>query len=201
MKQYTVAGIQQLSKTFACTRAVLAAVRPDQLDLPTPCESWDVRALINHFVGSARWAAAAILSRDAADGEDYAAGNFLAAYDEIIIAALAAFDTEGVEEKTIVLPFGEFSGAGLMSLAAREQFTHGWDLARAIGYPSDLAPELAEELLAGARTEITEGYRGPDGIGFFGPIVEAAADTCPADQLAAFLGRKLKVQTSIHRRQ
>jgi hypothetical protein len=33
-----------------------------------------------------------------------------------------------------------FPGAALLGLAATEQFTHGWDLARAIGQHTDLDP-------------------------------------------------------------
>jgi hypothetical protein len=42
----------------AGTLAVLTRARPEDLDGPTPCVSWDVRALVNHFVGTARWWAA-----------------------------------------------------------------------------------------------------------------------------------------------
>ena len=51
----------QLDRAFVSTRAILAKVEADQLDAPTPCASWDVRALINHFVGTARWGASAIM--------------------------------------------------------------------------------------------------------------------------------------------
>lgn len=186
------APIRQLSRAFASTRVVLAKVGPDQLDAATPCASWDVRALINHFVGSARWGASAATGTGyEITDEDYAAGDFLASYDDSIKAALAAFGSAGVLEKTIELPFGEFSGADLMGLVARDQFTHGWDLARAIGHHTDLDPELADELLTRARIEILDAYRGPDGVAIFGPIVEASASACPADRLAAFLGRSI----------
>jgi uncharacterized protein (TIGR03086 family) len=178
-----------LDRAFASTRAVLAEVQPGQLAAPTPCASWDVRALINHFVGTARWAAANVSGTEQAADEDYAAGDFVARYDESIQAALAAFGAEGVLEAAVALPFGEFSGAAFMSLAATDQFAHGWDLARAIGHPADLDPELAGELLTRARTSILEAYRGPDGVAPFGPVVQAPAGACPASQLAAFLGR------------
>jgi len=109
----------------------------------------------------------------------------------VVETALAAFGSAGVLEKTVSLPFGEFSGADLMGLTARDQFTHGWDLARAIGHDTDLDPELAGELLIQARTEITEAFRGPDGVAFFGPAADAPASASPADRLAAFLGRTL----------
>ena len=31
--------------------ALVEGVRPGQWELPTPCEDWDVRALVNHVVG------------------------------------------------------------------------------------------------------------------------------------------------------
>jgi hypothetical protein len=55
-----------------------------------------------------------------------------------------------VGRKTVRLPFGEFSGAALLSLAAMEQFTHGWDLARALGHHAGLDPGLAAGLLSQA---------------------------------------------------
>src|SRR5882724_4769456 len=118
-----IGRIQQLERAFVSTRVVLAKVGADQLVTPTPCASWDVRALINHFVGSARWAAATIRTGDQVPDEDYTAGDFLAAYDESIRDALAAFGVAGALEKTVTLPFGEFSGVALMGLAVRDQFT------------------------------------------------------------------------------
>jgi uncharacterized protein (TIGR03086 family) len=180
-----------LNQALQGTLAVLAQVRPEDLDRPTPCASWDVRALVNHFVGTARWWAAAV----AGDGDggaaeaDYAAGDFVSAYEESIRTAVTAFRADGVLAKTISLPFGEFTGLDLLNLAAMEQFTHGWDLARAIGRPAELDPELAAGLLSQARLVISDAYRGPDGQGLFGPAREAPAGAGPADQLAAFLGR------------
>jgi uncharacterized protein (TIGR03086 family) len=189
--QQVTGRTQQLDRAFASTRAVLAKVSADQLDAPTPCASWDVRALINHFVGSGRWAAVTIGAGDQVAYEDHAGGDFMASYDESIRGALVAFGAAGALERTVTLPFGEFSGAALMGLAARDQFTHGWDLARAVGLDTDLDPEVAEELLRQARVDITGAFRGSDGVSPFGPVIEAPADACPADRLAAFLGRRV----------
>jgi hypothetical protein len=51
-----------------------------------------------------------------------------------------AFGADGALERMVLLAFGEFPGTVLLGLAATEQFTHGWDLARAIGQPTDLDP-------------------------------------------------------------
>jgi uncharacterized protein (TIGR03086 family) len=141
-------------------------------------------------VGSARWAPAALVGGETAE-EDVVAGDFRARYDESMNAALEAFRSDGVLEKTVLLPFGEVSGATLLGIATGDQFTHGWDLARAIGRPTDLDPDLAEELLAQAYRMIPEDSRGPDGAAPFGPIVRPPTGASPADRLAAYLGRSV----------
>jgi uncharacterized protein (TIGR03086 family) len=180
-----------LDQALQGTLAVLTMVRPEDLDRPTPCASWDVRALVNHFVGTARWWAAAISGWGGVIEADYAAGDFVEAYEESIRIAVAAFGAKGALARTIRLSFGEFPGAVLLSLATMEQFTHGWDLARATGRPADLDPALATGLLSLARLAVADAFRGPDGQALFGPAREAPAGAGPADQLAAFLGRAM----------
>jgi uncharacterized protein (TIGR03086 family) len=179
----------ELDGALESTLAILAKVQPADLDAPTPCASWNVRALINHFIGTARWWAG-VLAGDPGDTDaDYAGGDFVAAYEESIRIARAAFAAEGAADRMVRLPFGEFPGAAVRGMAALDQFAHGWDLARALRYPADLDPELAEQLLGQARVAITDAFRGPDGAAPFGPQTEAPAGAGPADQLAAFLGR------------
>jgi len=105
--------------------------------------------------------------------------------------AVAAFEADGVLQKTVRLPFGEFPGAAVLGMATVDQFTHGWDLARAIGHHTDLDPDLATALLSQARLSVTDAYRGPDGQAAFGQVRQAPAGAGPADQLAAFLGRRV----------
>jgi uncharacterized protein (TIGR03086 family) len=112
-----------LHRALQGTLAVLTRVRPKDLDGPTPCASWDVRALVNHFVGTARWWAATIAGNSDVADADYAAGDFVAAYEESIRIAVAAFGADGALARTIRLPFGEFPGTVLLSLATMEQFT------------------------------------------------------------------------------
>lgn len=187
-------NVTELEGALGSTMAILANVEPGQLDAPTPCASWDVRALINHFIGTARWWAGVVDGRDAGAGSDdpqadYAAGDYVAAYREAAKIAVAALGAQDVPGRIIRLPFGEFPGAVVIAMAALDQFAHGWDLARAIGYPAELDPVIAAGLLSVARVAITDGFRGPDGAAPFGPAVAAPAGAGPADQLAAFLGR------------
>lgn len=186
-----LAGLEDLDTALGSTLGVLRRVGRGDLDKPTPCASWDVRALINHFVGTARWWAATVSGDDSLAGpdRDHAAGDFVAAYEEGIRIALGAFGQPGAAERIVKLPWGEFPGAVLQGFAATDQFTHGWDLARALGHGTDLAPELALVLLDQAEVAIDDALRGPDGQAPFGPARPAPEGSSEADRLAAFLGR------------
>ena len=182
----------ELTRAASSTRNVLQLVRAEQMTLPTPCASWDVHALINHFVGSARFWAAMLDGKDQNPAPDYASGDYVAAYDESIQIARAAFTAEGALERVARLPQGEFPGAVLLGFATTDQFVHGWDLARSIGQSTaGLDPELAEDLLVQAKIAVTDAYRGPDEVAVFGPERSAAPQAAPADRLAAFLGRSV----------
>jgi uncharacterized protein (TIGR03086 family) len=174
------------------TKALLANVKADQLDDPTPCASWQVRDLVNHLVGGSYFFAAAAKGESFGDGgdapPDFASGDFRAAYDEGSAQAIAAFSEPGAMERTVKVPFGEFPGAAWLGLASTDTFAHAWDLAKATGQDTDLAPELAEQLLAGARQSIPDDIRGDEPMPF-APEKDCPDGASAADRLAAFLGR------------
>jgi uncharacterized protein (TIGR03086 family) len=180
-----------LEQAVQVVKGVLGGVRPDQLDGATPCRSWKVRDVINHVVGGSYSFAAAARDGEAGfDGEvpDFASGDFLGAYDEGSRQTIEAFQAPGALDRIVKVPFGEFPGSAFMGLATMDSFTHAWDLARATGQDTDLAPELAEQLLALSRGAVPDTNRGDE------PLPFAFEQPCPegasaADRLAAFLGR------------
>ncbi len=178
-----------LEQAITATRAVLAGVAKEQLRDPTPCAQWKVSDLINHLVGAQYFFVAGCTGAPMAHDEtDYAAGDFVAAFDEGAAKAVAAFSADGVMEKMLTLPFGQMPGAAFIHLAATDTFQHGWDLAKATGQSTDLSPELAAQLLAGSRQAMSPAFRSAEGT-VFGPEQPAPANASNADQLAAFLGR------------
>jgi uncharacterized protein (TIGR03086 family) len=179
---------QPLEEAIASTRSILGNVTPDQLDHDTPCASWKVRDVINHVVGAHHFFTGALTGTPPAAG-DPASGDFVAAFDDASRACVEAFQAEGVAERTITLPFGELPGAAVAGLVATDTLTHGWDLARATGQPTDLAPSLAATLLVAAEQNIPDAFRGPDGTAPFGAKQQAPDGSTNADRLAAFLGR------------
>jgi uncharacterized protein (TIGR03086 family) len=185
-----------LARAFGMTRGILARATPDRYGDPTPCASWDVRALCNHIVEGANWFGLCVEAGAAPDPDptkdvDYAAGDLMASFDEGVARSLAAFGAPGAQEKIVALPFGELPGAVFMGIATNDVFLHGWDLARATGQPDDLDPEMAEELLAQLRGALPDELRGPEGQAPFGPERDAPASATAAERLAAFLGRSV----------
>jgi uncharacterized protein (TIGR03086 family) len=184
---------ENLEKAFAATRSIVANVKPDQLDNPTPCASWDVRALLNHIIGGSYWFAASMEAGKSPEGDtgDVTAGDFVSTYDGGIKLAVDAFSEPGAMEKMVTLPFGTMPGAAFIGIATTDILMHGWDLARATGQDSNLDPALASEVLAGARQFIQPAFRGEDTKMPFGAEQSAPAGATPCDELAAFLGRQV----------
>jgi uncharacterized protein (TIGR03086 family) len=189
-------GTEALAQAFAMTREILDNVKSDQYDDPTPCVSWNVRAVVNHVVEGANWFALCVNGGAAPDpdpthGVDYAAGDVMASYDTGVRDSLAAFGAPGAQERIIKLPFGDMPGAMFMGIAMNDVFVHGWDLAKATGQATDLNPQMATQLLEQLRAFLPENLRGPDGQAPFGPETLAPEGAAPADRLAAFLGRQV----------
>jgi len=182
---------EMLEQAIATTRGVLANISREQLAADTPCAQWKVSDVVNHVVGGQYFFESGVLGTPQAGGDtDYAARDFLAAFDDGAARCVTAFSGDGVMDKMLTLPFGQMPGSAFIGLASTDTFTHGWDLARATGQDTDLAPELAAMLLVGARQAIQPAFRSEDGA-VFGLEQTAPAGASNADQLAAFLGRRV----------
>ena len=183
--------ITTLEMAIKATREVLAQVPVDSLNSTTPCAQWNVAALIDHIVGGQFFFASAVRDEQSSEGEsNFSSGDFLASFDEGSAKCLASFAQPGVLEAMHVLPFGTMPGFAFAGLAATDTFTHAWDLAKATGQSTDLAPELARQLLEQSRANISESVRNEAGSPF-GFEKTAPPNAFAADELAAFLGREV----------
>ncbi|WP_238783505.1 TIGR03086 family metal-binding protein [Streptomyces monomycini] len=161
--------------------ALVDAVPREALERPTPCDGWTVRQLIDHMTWENLMITA--IARDAPRTDQDA--DHAAAFRESVAGLRAAFTGSGMPERT----YGPYEAPGALfaQQAAVELLAHGWDLARALGAPTGLAPEVADEVLAAARgiygaAPRTEG-------GSFAPERPAPGGAGGADRLAAYLGR------------
>ena len=108
--------VTELDRALQSTLAVLAKVDSGHLDAPTPCASWDVSALINHFIATTRWWASVVTGEGADTEADYAAGDYVAAYEESIPVTIAAFPSSTLMSTEPPLPSA--SGGSRRSLGS-----------------------------------------------------------------------------------
>lgn len=156
---------------------------------PTPCEEWDVRALVHHLVDECRWAPLLLRGATIADVGDRLAGDLLGddplgAWDAAAEEAVAAAD--GVDlAATVHLSFGDVPAREYLHQLAADHLVHAWDLARATGQDESLDPEVVDGVLAwfGAAEPL---YRSG---GVIGPAVEVGAGAAAAGAQAELLGR------------
>lgn len=140
-------------------RRQLMEVRPEQMDLPTPCAGWSVRDLLNHVVGGEkryilllRGAPTSVVeaTRDA----DHIGTDAVASFDELHADLKTAFRKPGVLAMTVHHRAGDRRGGDLLLMRTVEYAMHGWDLATAIGADSTIDSEvvafLAQEMSANA---------------------------------------------------
>jgi uncharacterized protein (TIGR03086 family) len=166
---------------------VLTHVGPDQFGAPTPCTEWTIRDLIEHVIGGNEQVGPWSGSPDASAARP---DDIVAAHRAAAAAAQEVFAGPDAMTTTFKLPFGEIPGQLFIGMRTSDVLTHAWDLAAATGQPTDLDPELAAEQLAAVRAFVGPQFRGP-GMPFRDEQ-PCSPERAPADQLAAFLGRKVQ---------
>src|SRR4051794_20549433 len=145
-------AFETLDRSRVEFRRVLAGVTHEHWELATPCEEWDVRALVNHVLGgNVRYT---MLLHGAEPAEvtatrsmDHICDDALTSFDTSATEVIAAFGESDALERTVHHPAGDRSGLDLLWLRIAEWTVHGWDLARAIGGDEQLDSELVDTLL------------------------------------------------------
>lgn len=181
-----------LRRALDQSTAVVTGVRPDQLELPTPCRAFDVRTLMGHLLFAARRIGEVGRGEElSADGPAVVGvddAGWVPAMEDASGLAVAAWDRPDALHGDVVLPFGTFAAPVVVWMYTLEQLVHGWDLAVATASTVELAPELAEAALPVAEGIVVPAFRGGDDMPF-GPVVEVAAGAPVYDRLAGFMGR------------
>jgi uncharacterized protein (TIGR03086 family) len=183
-----------LTRALDATGELVAAIGPDQWELPTPCTDWTVRQVLNHLVGGNRLVTRVVrgeqlpppdqLGRRA--GEDQLGADPAQAYRGSADELVAALRAPGVLERAHTVPVGTLPGPALVHLRTVETMVHGWDLARGIGQPAPYPDELAEAELGFSHDLLG---RIPEGRHPFAPSRPVADDAPAIDRLVALLGR------------
>ena len=152
----------------------------------TPCPEWNVRELIHHMIDVNDLFGDTVAGRTHCDTQHVDDAFLTAAFAHSVERTAVAFISDHVVEPCFFTPFGSLSIAATVQHCTNDMLVHAWDLARATGQSTDLAPDVADECL---RVLHTLHYLVPRDTGVYGPERAAPLDACPADRLAAFLGR------------
>lgn len=139
-----------LNRAMATAGSVIAAVRPDQLTAPTPCDDMDVRTMLGHLVG--------VVDRIGALGR----GDDPFGVTESVVAddgwpdawsaaagrAVDAWRDDAVLDGPMALPWVQGTGADVLASYFSELTVHTWDLAVATGQDPDWDETVVAAALA-----------------------------------------------------
>jgi uncharacterized protein (TIGR03086 family) len=179
-------GIGLLERAITYTLGALPAVRAAELSAPTPCRSWDLRALLEHLDESltALHEAAALGRVWRTVPEPRPPTDPVAAVRDRASRLLGEW--AGTRHTGATVGDAGLTTAILATAGAVEVAVHGWDVARTVGSRRPLPAALAEEMLALTPYLVSDADRP---VRFAAPVA-VPAHAPAADRLLAFLGRR-----------
>jgi uncharacterized protein (TIGR03086 family) len=180
----------QHRKALDATGRIVRGVDAADMDKPTPCDDYDVRALLNHVVSGNLWVAPLVAGKtieevgDRYDG-DVVGSDPSAAYNASAVAAGDAFAQQGAMEAPVAVSYGPVPGEVYAGHRFIDVLIHGWDIAIATGQDDTLDPDLVETCWAIVRPQLDL----LQGSGAFGTAVDIPDDADSETRLLAALGR------------
>ena len=180
--------ISALEQSYDQTAKLVAGLTPAELDAPSPCIGWDVRATLNHLLGTT-WMFTLVNQGQAAD-ED--AGDVIGddANLAVIAAAkenLASWRQPGAFDGDRSYFFGTFPAMGAAMLNLEEVVVHNWDVAKATGVELVIDPAVGQMIYDWGVSIPLGDFRDH---GAFGPEVVVPESAPIVDRLVGLLGRQ-----------
>ena len=170
-------------------RPIIAAVRTDQMDLPTPCSEWNVRHIINHHLKVAECTLSLLAGTGFVNPMDVdhplPSEGAPAAFEAATSAVLEAVKAPGAAELVIETPIMAMTPDQLLMQVFADLMIHKWDLAKATGQDTAMDAGLAEICYNLMDSQIEGGRQ----MGMFGPAVVVREDASVQDKLLGLTGR------------
>ncbi|HEV2757644.1 MAG TPA: TIGR03086 family metal-binding protein [Actinomycetota bacterium] len=151
------------------------AIQKGEWDLPTPCDGWSVRDLVNHVAYGDLWVRPLLEGKTLEEVGDRFEGDVLgqddpvAGYDRAADDAVLAASQADLGAK-VHTSGGIIDAAEYLAQRVMDNLVHAWDLARAIGASEAFDPELVTFVLAmfephggGPRSMFAEPVEIPEG--------------------------------------
>ncbi len=180
---------RQLQSALDLAVETARAVRPGQLDLPTPCTEYDVDGLIRHLAGAADRSVVAAAGGNVPEPDPYSDVTITDVV-ELLAATAAAFSAAWADDATldqmVSLPWATLPARVLVAIYLSEITTHTWDLAVATGQQPAFEEQAVEIALATMRMGLPAEPRDQTP---FGPVQPVDDDAPAIQQLVAWCGR------------
>jgi uncharacterized protein (TIGR03086 family) len=180
--------ISALEQSYEQTAKLVAGLTPAELDGPSPCAGWDVRATLNHLLG-AMWMFTLVnqgqtAEEDAGDviGDDASLAVTAAAKENV-----ASWRQPGAFEGDRSYSFGTLAATGAAMLNLAEVVVHNWDVAKATGRELVIDPVVGQMIYSWGLSMPLNDLRVH---GTFGPEVAVPASAPIVDRLVGLLGRQ-----------
>ncbi len=177
---------------FVAQLDALEALDASRWRAPTPCDEWDVRALVNHVANEDLWTVPLMEGATMDEVGDRFDGDLLG--DDPVAIARSACDAATIAAasgvvagQTVHLSFGDTPADEYAYQLAADHLIHGWDLAAATGGQRAMDPELVETCAAWF-VEREDLYRGA-GVIAARPAVGDAETDDPQSRLLLAFGR------------
>ncbi|MUM20923.1 TIGR03086 family protein [Mycobacterium sp. CBMA271] len=171
---------EDFTRASEAVEKLVAGIRPEQWDAPTPCTEWNLRQLVEHLA-EVNYALAERFGGLGGGAENDPAVAYRASAQSLS----DALALPGVLEQTYPGPFANTTGDRQLQIRMADLITHGWDLAQVTGLSADLPGDLIENALAFVERLAGAFARS----GKFGTPQPAPADASALDRLAALSGR------------
>jgi uncharacterized protein (TIGR03086 family) len=165
---------------------IVAGVRDDHLDGPTPCEEMTVGDLLAHVTGLTAAFRVAAEKGSADDIGEIDVARWRELVPRHLDALVEAWRDPAAWQGRTEAGGVPLSGVEAGAVALDEIVLHGWDLARATGQTFSCDP-VSTEVVLGFTSEVAAAEERPEGL--FGEPVEVPADAPALDRALGFSGR------------
>jgi uncharacterized protein (TIGR03086 family) len=180
--------VSALEQSYDQTVNLVANLTRAELDAPSPCAGWDVRATLNHML-AVTWRLTLGNQGQPADEDT---GDMIGDDPGLAVRAaakenLAGWRQPGALEGDRSYFFGTFPATGAALLNLGEVVVHNWDVAKATGRELVIDPAMGQMVYDWGLSVPLDEFRDH---GAFGPEVAVPASAPIIDRLIGLLGRQ-----------
>lgn len=182
-----------LAASAAALQQLIAKVDTTDFAKPTPCDEFDVQALLDHIALVFRRSGAIGRGEHWTTVEQVQIGTDIETYIAEIAAASAAQDQAWSDPSrlgvVVEVPWGAIPGGAVVATYTAEMATHGWDLATALGEDFTIDDDALSVALFAVQQIPAEGRDAPEIP--FGPVVDPGPDASHLLKIAGWGGRQV----------